>query len=147
MGEVDTGFVLWYKQQESNININELLQLTINKYKNFIQQVDKLGYSVIVQSTPLPTIKDNCEFGEIANLRKSIKSTQVERTNLTLSFNSQIKKYCKLKGHQHISLDEISLSKKGVVKKILRHYSKKNHHYNPIIYSLIIALNLKKLNF
>ena len=42
---------------------------------------------VIVVSSPLPTIRDNIDFGEYANLRREIRASQKQRTDLVLEFN------------------------------------------------------------
>jgi len=57
-----------------------LLNHTVEKMKKFLIEINNYGYKPIVVSTPLPTIKDNCQWGEVSNLRKEIKATQKERT-------------------------------------------------------------------
>jgi len=137
--------VLWYKKEKENQNIDNLLNHTVEKMKKFLIEINNYGYKPIVVSTPLPTIKDNCQWGEVSNLRKEIKATQKERTLLTLRFNQIIQDFCLVKGYYNINLDSISLNKNGLVKRIFRHYNKSNHHYNPIVYSLLSGLKLRSL--
>jgi len=145
IGEVDTGFVLWYKHEKEGIEMNLLFQKSVNRYIKLIEQVRNAGYTPIIISTPLPTIKDNCTWGEVANLRKTIKASQIKRTKLTLDFNSSIREFCEKNSILNINLDNISVGRKGVVKTFLRHYRKNDHHYNPITYSLLLVFSLKRV--
>lgn len=145
MGEVDTGFVLWYKHENEGISIDALMVKSVNRYKQLIDKVLVAGYTPIIISTPLPTIKDNCVWGEVSNLRKTIKANQIERTQLTIKFNTSIREYCNGRGIHNLNLDNISKGSKGVVKTFLRHYNKKDHHYNPITYSILLILKLRKI--
>ena len=60
----------------------EQLALTIDSYSGFIERVRDAGFArVIVLSVPLPTIVDDPEqWGEIANMRRSVTATQLQRT-------------------------------------------------------------------
>lgn len=139
LGEVDTGFVLWFKHEKSNIPIQSLLEITCNKYFRFLDEVSNKFEKVTVFSTPLPTILDGSLNGEVANKRKSIQAGIKQRTSLTLKFNFLIKDYCQKNNINFIDLDGLSLSKSsGIVRNYLRHPNKSNHHYNNLFYSLII---------
>lgn len=146
LGEVDTGFVLWHKHENDGTDINELLNLTVEKYARFLKEIDDAGMQVIVISAPLPTIKDDCAWGEVADLRKNIKADQLTRTKLTVQFNSIVNQICSEYSFVYLSMDDISLNKKtGLVKKIFRNISKKDHHYNRFIYSLALYFKLKRI--
>jgi hypothetical protein len=83
---VDVFFLLWHQSQKHKKDIDELLGFCVNKYDHFLaSHAGKT--SIILVIVPLPTIKDDQDWGEIANARKFIKATQRQRTDLTLSFN------------------------------------------------------------
>lgn len=145
MGEVDTGFVLWYKMEKAGISITSLLNKTVEKYSDFLQYLKDDNRKVVVLSTPLPTIGDDETFGEVANLRKEIKATQVERTSLTIDFNRKMQDYCNMNGIYNINIDKQSIGRRGVVKRILRNLRKTDHHYNNFVYSLFIVVNFRRL--
>lgn len=85
--------------------------------------------------------------GEVANLRKGIKASQFARTNLTLRFNDMISQTCKINSFVYLSLDRMSINKKkGVVRIFFRNFSKDDHHYNRIVYSLALYLILERAN-
>jgi hypothetical protein len=96
LGEVDCGFVIWHRAQRHGLNVAEQLSYTLDTYTAFIEKVASMGFrKVIVLSAPLPTISDNpLDWGEVANLRAEVTATQLERTTLTLSFNTQLRERC-----------------------------------------------------
>ncbi len=70
-----------------------------------------------VISAPLPTIPDENPCGEVANLRRAVKISQKERTQLTLLFNQLVRGICEQVGAHFIDLDAESLGENGLVKK------------------------------
>lgn len=146
LGEVDTGFVLWYKHQNTNISIDDLLNITLNKYYLFLEELMSDGFSPIVISCPLPTIGDGVKFGEVANKRKEIIADQKSRTKLTLRFNNEVNKFCmQFPNINFINLDLACLNKNtGLVKKFFLNFSKSDHHYNSLSYSFLLIKYLSK---
>lgn len=142
LGEVDTGFVIWYRAQKYNEEVSAMLSQAVERYKNFLAQARAYG-EVIVISTPLPTIEDNNTWGEVANLRKDISATQREKTELTLVFNQSIQQYCQAENITYISLDQACLDKNGLVKKELKNPRATDHHYHQLRYAKLISYNLK----
>lgn len=69
-------------------------------------------------------------MGDVANLRKEIEASQVDRTKLTLTFNSKIKSFCKSNSITFVDLDRDTLGTNGVLKN--EYYSKDylDHHYD-----------------
>lgn len=57
LGEIDTGFLIWYRAQKYQASVDEIFNEVVNKYKNFLLKL-KFVRKLIVISTPLPTIKD-----------------------------------------------------------------------------------------
>jgi len=143
IGEVDTGFVIWYKAEKHNIDEKIILNETIKKYKSFINYCGRYA-PVIVVSAPLPTIKDDNNWGEIANLRKEIKANQQKRTQLTLDFNKSIKMFCVESNIEFIDLDKYSLGQDGLVHPYLLNRNKNDHHYDKRKYSFLLGKNIRK---
>lgn len=144
LGEVDTGFVIWHKAERDNLNVMKILDNTLTKYQNFIQSCIKIA-PVIVISAPLPTITDDNDWGEIANLRKEVKATQVERTNLTLKLNNETRHYCKANGIDYLDLDKLSIGSNGIVSEHLLNKNNTDHHYDKKKYAKLIIKNIKPL--
>ncbi len=141
LGEVDTGFVIWHRAQKYGVSIDQMLTQTVERYNRFIAKVRALG-EVIVISAPLPTISDKNPCGEIANLRREVKASQYERTQLTLTFNQRICDFCSVNDVDFISLDADSLGKDGLVKHELLHSNPCNHHYHSMRYARLLTEKL-----
>jgi len=142
--EVDTGFVIWYRAEKYGESVEKMFNDAIKKYTKFIDELTAFG-NIIVISTPLPTITDDNDWGEIANLRKEVKATQLQRTELTLKFNKNIEYFCNKNDISFINLDNDSLGENGLVKKELLNKSKFNHHYNKITYSRLIISKIRNI--
>lgn len=143
LGEVDTGFVIWYRAEKYKLQVSEMYDKALRNYKELLINIKNKNKKIICISTPIPTIMDNQEFGDVANLRKEISATQKERTELTLNFNKDIEHYCLDNDIKYISLDKESLDKNGLVKKSLLNDDYRDHHYNRKVYSSMIIEKLK----
>lgn len=142
LGEVDLSFVLWYQAEKYNTNITEVFNGAVDKYKRFIEIKSKKA-PIIIISAPLPTISDNNDWGQIANLRKEINTSQLDRTDLTLKFNKLIEEYCNKNNHDYINLDLKSINDNGLIRSDLLSKDKNNHHYNKYNYAKLIIKELK----
>ena len=96
LGEVDCGFAIWYRAEKHGLSIQKQTQLAIDNYTSLILKASAInGKKIIICSAVLPTIQENNNFGEVANLRKEVKANIKERTQLTLEFNKMLKKLVK----------------------------------------------------
>ncbi|MCH6257176.1 hypothetical protein MLD52_11510 [Puniceicoccaceae bacterium K14] len=144
LGEVDTGFVIWYRSKKYNINVNEMLDQAVRNYIEFTKNISRSKHVVIV-SCPLPTIQDNQDWGEIANLRKEVTATQKERTDLTIEFNSRMESFAEDNGISFINLDSVSLNEAGVIKSELLNSNKYNHHYDRKAYVAMLLPRMEEI--
>ncbi|MGG2198118.1 MULTISPECIES: hypothetical protein [Paenibacillus] len=100
LGEVDCGFEIWYRSQKYGISVNEQLAISLNNYFGFLTKGNRLGFEkIIICTANPPTIKDGQTFGEVANLRKEVKASQRERTDLTILYNSYLRELCAKHGY------------------------------------------------
>ena len=141
LGEVDTGFVIWYRAKKYNTDVEKMFNQTIETYSKFIQKSSEYADTIII-STPLPTIDDNA-VGEVAHARREVKTSQKERTELTLRFNSTIESFCQKNNIKYINLDNQSLGENGLVKNYLKNHDPKDHHYDNKKYTKMLIKNLK----
>jgi len=49
LGEVDTGFVIWYRSQRQATQLSESLEKTVSTYSNFIKNI-KAREKIVVSS-------------------------------------------------------------------------------------------------
>lgn len=144
LGEVDTGFVIWHRAEKYGVPVDEMLYQAVNNYQGLLKKLYAKA-KVICISAPLPTIKDNQDRGEVANLRKSIKATQKERTELTVRFNHLIQSFCEKEKIIYLSFDRESLGPDGVVSSKLLNSNSDDHHYERWQYAEMITGKLKEV--
>lgn len=144
LGEVDTGFVIWYRAQKHGSSIDLMLEQALSNYQKLLVDVAK-NFRVICISTPLPTISDDMQWGEVANLRKEVKASLSERTRLTVKFNALMEAFCIGEGISHLNFDHLSIDETGLLAKTLRNADPSDHHYDPSAHALMIAPLLRPL--
>ena len=144
LGEVDTGFVIWYRAHKYRESVTAMMERAIASYSNFLLEV-AAQREVICISTPLPTIKDGNDWGEVANLRREVTATQVERTALTLQFNRAMQAFCRQHGFRYIMLDEDSIGDNGVVSDLLLNRDPTDHHYDQDRYAGLLTGKLRDI--
>lgn len=152
LGEVDCGFVLWHQAEKNNGLIK--LDRVISNYENLVNLIlskNKNSQRIILMSSILPTIGDGEVFGEVSNLRKEIKASQIERTKLSLNLNKEIKKISFRYNCIFLDLDKYCYNPKSeTIFEELKHKDKGNHHLDEkkliqIIKQEIYNLNLKNI--
>ncbi|MCP5534604.1 MAG: SGNH/GDSL hydrolase family protein [Akkermansiaceae bacterium] len=143
LGEVDTGFVIWYRANKYAASVDLMMETAVKNYTKLIKHVSE-RCSAIVISTPLPTISDDNDWGDISNQRKAVTASQVDRTALTIRFNSEIEKHCSILNVPYINLDRESIGVDGLISKALTHSDPSNHHYNPLAHAKVITPHLRR---
>jgi hypothetical protein len=142
LGEVDTGFVIWYRVEKFGADLTLMLERTVEAYTRFLQQLAGHCQDLIVYSAPLPTIEDGNDWGGVANLRREIQASQVERTALTLRFNQKVEAYCGYHDITFINLDSECLGENGIVKAGMMNKDPRDHHYDEEQYALLLMRRL-----
>lgn len=142
LGEVDTGYVIWYRANKHQASVEEMFALAIQTYSAFLLEVAASG-PVMVISAPLPTITDNNDWGDVAGLRRSVTTSQQQRTDLTLLFNRRMEEFCCNHGIDYLNLDSDCIGEDGIVHPYFIHSNPKNHHYHTGRY---VRLLCKRLN-
>lgn len=146
MGEVDAGFVIWWRSQRYQKDPYECLDDAVTRYTVFLKEVLKRHNDMIICSAPLPTIEDGIVHGGVANARREITATQVERTEMTLEFNRRMASWARKHGAVFVDLDSYSYDEKtGKVKDTLLNKDVSDHHYDKDSYRDIIFVGLREL--
>lgn len=138
LGEVDTGFVIWYRAQKYQEPVAAMLEAAVINYARFLAELQERGMQVMVISTPLPTIRDDNDWGEVANQRREVRVPLRERTELTLEFNRRMREVCQQAGLTYIDLDQASLGPDGVVAAWLLNSNPRDHHYDHQAYARLL---------
>jgi hypothetical protein len=138
LGEVDTGFVIWYRAAKHRESVFTMLDRAVAAYADFLAGI--VGtFDVLVLSAALPTIPDEVSWGAVANLRREVRSSQRARTALTLEFNRRMRDAALARGASYLMLDDASLGHDGLVRSELLNPDPRDHHYAPERYAALIA--------
>ena len=141
LGEVDTGFVIWYRAQKYQESVKAMTDRAINSYAKFLLEV-AARFNVLCISTPLPTIQDGNDWGDVANARREVTATQLERTSLTLEFNKKMQSFCRQQNIAYVMLDEVCLGADGLIRKEFLNRHPNDHHYDSDAYSALLIERL-----
>jgi len=147
MGEVDCGFVIWYRKEKYNDTLESQFNESLNNYFDFILEFKDRFKKVCICDVPPPTIGDNDKvIGEVANKRLGIKATLKERTDLTIKYNNKISEFCEEHNFTHLKYTEEILNEDGVVDKSYKNKNPKDHHLDSDKYSKLLHNKLKDAN-
>jgi hypothetical protein len=149
LGEVDCGFVIWYRAQKYNYSVREQFDLSLNNYLEFISHAKQQGFkNFYFCSTPLPTIVDGQNVGSVAELRQEVTATLQERTKLTLEYNQKLRDYSIQEGCSFIDLEKDILDRKtGLIAARFRHPNPLNHHLNEQTIAPLLTSYLKSYGY
>jgi hypothetical protein len=107
LGEVDCGFVIWYRKHKYNIDIEDQLKITTDNLFNFIK-LEILPYfqssKIILNGSILPTIKDNTDKKYLVGARSEVNVSQIDRTVLTIKYNNILKNYSLVNGYNYMDI-------------------------------------------
>jgi len=91
LGEVDCSFVLWNKAIQKGGGVEEQIIDALRGYRKLLEYLQReKGKRVFIAGAPLPTIKDHQRELQELELRRQVKATQRERTELVLKLNKRL---------------------------------------------------------
>jgi hypothetical protein len=146
LGEVDTGFVIWYRAKKYDASVTNMVRLTKDTYERFLKDISE-KFDLIVISAPLPTIQDGNDWGEVANERRAVTATQLERTKLTIDFNNDVQRFCTDNRIAYVNLDNDSIGANGLVRKELLNRNPRDHHFDQTVYAKLLIERLRPVYF
>lgn len=113
LGEVDCGYLIWYRKNKYDISIEEQIKITTDNLFNFIYS-EILPYfessKIIINGSILPTIKDNTDKKYMSGARSEVNESQINRTLLTLQYNDILKKRSSENGYNYIDITQYILN-------------------------------------
>jgi hypothetical protein len=152
LGEVDCGFLIWYRKDKYNIGIEEQLKITTDNLFNFINS-EILSYfessKIIINGSILPTIKDNTDIKYLTGTRSEISASQIDRTELTIKYNNILKKNSVINGYNYMDITNYILDNETKVvntiflnKNIFDHHLDNENSYNLWLYELYKIIDI-----
>lgn len=147
-GEVDCGFLIWYRKQNNNENVEMQFEKTFKNYSKFIVKISKNFKNLFIYNVPIPTLKEYDKKIYKWSLRKDINATLKQRTWLTTKFNKWLKNYCNINNYTFIELGNLVIDKNtGMVNKKFANKSLADHHYDYEELGPIVNYILKNYGF
>ena len=142
LGEVDCGYLIWYKHQKEGLDIYEQANEAIDRLLEFVSKYALEYYAaediIILGSNP-PTIEDNADPKFLAGARSEITTSLKERLSLTRYYNRTLRAKCIEYGYHYSDILEEVVDEEDEVLKKWKHHDKHNHHLNNDTISLWLS--------
>ncbi|WP_372396107.1 hypothetical protein ABMY26_12820 [Azospirillum sp. HJ39] len=134
LGEVDCGFVIWWRAQTLGEPVDAQLTESISAYACFIDSLIDAGYGrVVVTGAVLPTIPDGQRQGAVARARHTVTASLRQRTDLTLRYNERLAAEAARRGLPYIDISARVLDTgTGLIAEAYRSPNPRDHHLHPI---------------
>ncbi|MEG3176389.1 hypothetical protein U1872_09120 [Sphingomonas sp. RB3P16] len=149
LGEVDCGFVIWYRATKNAEPVEDQLEAAVAGYFSFVDELLDKGYpTVVVTGAVPPTIRDGQAWGDVANARREVTASLLERTRLTQRYNERLRQEATSRGLCYVDLlDSVLNAQTGVLDDKWRHPDPTDHHLDPAQVSILWADRLNRLRF
>ena len=130
LGEVDCGFVIWWRAKKYGESIERQFQESIDAYHQFLVEIIEKGFNrICIAGASLPTIKDEVDMSNVANKRAEISIGIKQRTELTLRYNQALIELAKSFGISYFDISDIVLDKtSNLVHDFFRNPDASDHH-------------------
>lgn len=140
LGEVDCGFVIWYRAEKYGVSIESQTKRSLDAYLDLLSPQVQRGLRTLALSVPLPTIRDDQDWGDVANARREIKASQRDRTELTLEYNARLSSECSRIGARFVDVTTPTLDPAtGVIRDEYLNPIPTNHHLHFRKYAELIG--------
>lgn len=119
----------------------------IQGYFSLVDKLTSVGYKpIVITGATMPTILDNQEWGDVANARRDVKASLLDRTALTLSYNSRLCTEAKERGLPFIDIsDDVLDPNTKCLSADFRHPDPTDHHLNPELAGRLWAARLNDI--
>jgi len=146
LGEVDASYTLWLLAKKHNKPIEELLNIAITRYINFLKHLLSYG-KVYIIGAPLPTVQDTAICDDsISGIRKTISVPMQDKIAINQQFNHQIEQWSQQQ-KDIVFIDTSSYIYHKKVKKIFLPRNPCDHHYHKYSFALLLIWLFLKQKF
>ena len=148
LGEVDCGYLIWYRSQKSHESVEAIFDRSFSTYTQFLESVAAQGHSVIVCAIPLPTISNLADWNGLDNARSEITVSLQDRTAMTMAYNQQLRTWCGERTLAMIETDDALLDPDTqVVRATYLNEDSLNHHLADEPYGRLLSMRLRELGY
>jgi hypothetical protein len=107
LGEVDCGFVIWYRARKHQEPVESQMRRSLAGYFSLVDWLTARGHErIVLTGAALPTIRDGQTWGDVANARKEVTASQAERTALTLRYNAALRDGARARGLAYVEITD-----------------------------------------
>ena len=135
LGEVDCGFVIWYRAQKYNENVQYQLLRSTSNYISFIQNVVLKKFcpeQILIASALPPSIEDNIDPRFLCGARADVKVNIYRRTRLTFLYNEILRFQCEELGFKYVDVfTRLLLVESGIIDPRYKNENPWDHHLSP----------------
>ena len=130
LGEVDCGFVIWWRAEKYGESIESQFQKSIDAYRQFLVEIIEMGFGKLcIAGASLPTIRDGIEMNDVANKRADITVGIKERTELTRKYNQALIELAKNLRISYFDISDVVLDKSSnLIHDFFRNPDSSDHH-------------------
>jgi hypothetical protein len=130
LGEVDCGFVVWWRAQKLGETVDKQVEESLFAYRTFLLELRAMGFGrICISAASLPTIRNGVDFGDVANFRSEIEVSLPDRTRLTIHYNEKLAELAAELGVFYFDISSAVLdTEKGVVADHFRSPDPRDHH-------------------
>ncbi|MBK3732414.1 hypothetical protein GAY29_04710 [Azospirillum brasilense] len=134
LGEVDCGFVIWWRAQRHGDCVERQLEDSVAACAAFVDDLLEGGYpTLVLTGAVLPTICDGETRGKVARARHEVTATLRQRTELTHRYNALLRNEAAARGLPFIDITPcITDPDSGLVAEAFRSPNPGDHHLHPI---------------
>ncbi|MBN8906034.1 MAG: hypothetical protein J0H99_05290, partial [Rhodospirillales bacterium] len=141
LGEVDCGYVIWYRAAKYGESVEAQMEQSISAYFGFL---DEVGFEkVVVTGATLPTITDTDQDGEVVKARSAVRISQTDRTKLTLEYNSRLANEAARRGYSYAEVTQDVIDPvSGLTRPSFRNRNPFDHHMDQVLAASVWARRL-----
>ena len=105
LGEVDCGFVMWYRAQRHNEPVADQMRASAAAYLGFLHEIRYMGFiDIVITGATLPSIQDNHDWGDSSDKRRDVTASLLERTKLTVEYNKALQIHARELGLRYLEV-------------------------------------------
>ncbi|OYD81040.1 hypothetical protein [Azospirillum brasilense] len=148
LGEVDCGFVIWWRAQKHGDCVERQLADSVAACAAFVDDLLDAGYpTLVLTGAVLPTIRDGQSRGKVARARHEVTATLRQRTELTHRYNARLRHEAEARGLPFVDITpRITDPESGLVAEEFRNRNPRDHHLEPVRAAEVWAEALNRLD-
>ena len=149
LGEVDCGFLIWFRAKKYNKTVHEQIMLAVNNLEEFLKNDVEKVFSrdkIVVVGATIPTIKDNTNKKFLRGARKRVTASLRERIDCTFEYNKQLAIMAKKNNYRYFDISNETLDRENccVFPQFLNR-EPYNHHFDSHAVAPIFVDKFKQL--